>query len=368
MAIFKKVKLSEVLNWVSDIKRLKPVEINKYTTENSVTYPFYGQQLANNGVIDYISVDERFLNNKDNKVYLLIASNNHSISIVTTPFYLKEDHAATSVIGHSRMTVQSALYIRGSIQKVFDTSFDYNAKALQGVLQNTVVSLPFLHESSEELDWDYMCDYIENLKKKSVDKIRRFVDKRGYGTGSASVLPKRHTEMLDGESRVAFQKFRIEQLFDVIKRGRRIRSIDRIAGNLPFYTAGTENMGFSAYIGNKDTEIFPSDSITIDMFGNTYYRGYEYGADDHVTVLYNSQRIYSRKVLQYMQTVIGCAIHGKFSYSRNFYPSDANGVEIFLPVKVEQEIDLEYMEDYITAIENKIMNTLLIKLDNSRTE
>ena len=86
--------------------------------------------MDNNGIIDYISVEDKFLNNKNSNVYLLIASNNHSINIVTTPFYIKEDHAATSTIGHPKMTLLSALYIKGSIQRVFDICFDYNAKSI----------------------------------------------------------------------------------------------------------------------------------------------------------------------------------------------------------------------------------------------
>ena len=111
MASFKKIKLVDVLNWIPNVKRIKPVDIETYTVSNTSKYPFYGQQLMNNGIVDYIAVEDRFLNNRNKSVYLLIASNNHSISIVTTPFYLKEDHAATSTIGHPKMTqLRASIY------------------------------------------------------------------------------------------------------------------------------------------------------------------------------------------------------------------------------------------------------------------
>lgn len=177
MPIFKEEKLVNVLNWIPNIKRIKPVEIKKYTIEGE-KYPFYGQQLDNNGIIDYISVENRFLNNKDSNVYLLIASNNHSINIVTTPFYIKEDHAATSTLGHHKMTLLSALYIKGSIQRVFDICFDYNAKALQGVLQNTFVTLPFVDADSDELDWEYMEEYISDIERKYVARLKEEMDRK----------------------------------------------------------------------------------------------------------------------------------------------------------------------------------------------
>lgn len=91
----------------------------------------------------------------------------------------------------------------------------------------------------------------------------------------------------------------------------------------------------------------------IIMFGNTFYRDYEYGADDHVVILYDSNNKYCKKVLQCMQPHIQKAVHGKFSYARNFYASDAFGIEIELPVNVEGELDITFMEEYIRVIEKK---------------
>ena len=42
MPFFKEEKLVNVLNWIPNIKRIKPIEITKYTIEGK-KYPFYGQ-------------------------------------------------------------------------------------------------------------------------------------------------------------------------------------------------------------------------------------------------------------------------------------------------------------------------------------
>jgi len=167
---FKEVKLADVLNWIPNIKRVKPADIKKFSEESKIKYPFYGQSVLDNGVISKISLKSGFLNNIQNNVYLLVASNNHSINIATTPFYLKEDHAATSTIGHKKMTLLSALYIKGSIYHVFDKIFDYNSKATQNILKNTVVTLPFLSEKRSELDWKYMEAYIRIQQKLVLQK------------------------------------------------------------------------------------------------------------------------------------------------------------------------------------------------------
>lgn len=373
MTCFKETKLIDVLNWIPNIKRIKPVDIEKYTVTNAPKYPFYGQQLTNNGVIDYIAVEDKFLNNKDSSVYLLIASNNHSINIVTTPFYIKEDHAATSTIGHPKMSRLSALYIKGSIQRVFDTTFDYNAKALQGVLQNTFVTLPFISEESEELDWEYMEQYVKRIEKRYVKHIEKRYMKRiegylstlGYSSVDETIFSRNDKLILEKNFSTDFKMYKLQELFDMIKRGKRIKSLDRIKGNLPFVTAGVEKMGFSDFIGNPEAEVFPENSLTIDMFGNTFYRGYQYGADDHVAVIYHSKQIYSKKVLQYIQPQINKAILGKFSYSRNFYATDAYEVEIRLPVTPNGQLDIELMENYIKVIEKKVVQKLRNKMDKN---
>jgi len=63
-----------------------------------------------------------------------------------------------------------------------------------------------------------------------------------------------------------------------------------------------------------------------------------------------------------MQTQINHTLHNKFSYSRNFYPSDAYDVEIKLPIIKKDVIDFVFIENYMIIIEKKILNTLLNKI------
>lgn len=363
MTTFKQTKLIDVLNWIPSIKRVKPIDIEKYRIDSEEKYPFYGQSLTNNGIIEYMSIHSTFLNNVEKNVYLLVASNNHSINIVIEPFYLKEDHAATSTIGHEKMTLSTALYIKSSIFHIFAKKFDYNAKATQDILKNTLVTLPFISESDNELDWGYMEQSVERIEKLYVERIDGYLLKLGYSSIEDTLLSYDDKSIIEKHSSANLKPFNLEELFDVIKRGKRIKSFDRIEGELSFITAGVEKMGFSDYIGNSQAEVFPANSLTIDMFGNTFYRGYKFGADDHVTVLYRTDGKFSRAVLQYIQPSINSAIAGKFSYSRNFYASDAPEVEIKLPVTAKDEIDYDLIENYITVIQKKVVHRLKAKMD-----
>jgi len=170
------------------------------------------------------------------------------------------------------------------------------------------------------------------------------------------IPPTYDSEILKQDIR--WGEFRAGDLFDFIKRGRRIKSFDRIPGNLPFITAGIAKRGFSSFIGNLESEIFPANSLTIDMFGTVFYRNHEYGADDHIAVLYNNSMRYSKETLLFLGVCIEKAISGKFSYSRNFYASDAHDIIVLLPKTTEGLLNFAYMKSYIAKIEAEYITKL----------
>ncbi|MCH7336021.1 restriction endonuclease subunit S [Acinetobacter sp. NIPH 2699] len=171
---------------------------------------------------------------------------------------------------------------------------------------------------------------------------------------------QKQLEQLDEDYGVEWQEYEIGELFSVIKRGKRLKSLDRIAGIIPFITAGVGKQGLSSYVGN-DIEIFPANSLTIDMFGSVFYRSFDYGADDHVTVLVSSEQKYSKYILLYIAPLIEKAISGKFDYSRNFYASDAPEIRIQLPTvnkDGKQEIAFDYIEKFVSTLETERLATL----------
>lgn len=147
---------------------------------------------------------------------------------------------------------------------------------------------------------------------------------------------------------VQWGEFNLKNLFGRATRGKRLKSDDRIPGNLPFVTAGEKDEGVSAFIGN-DVEIFPENTITIDMFGSAKYRSYKYGADDHIAV------IHTEKLPKPAVVFITSAIHkksytGEFHYGKNFYAKDADTLNIMLPSK-DGQVDYDFMERFIAELE-----------------
>ena len=154
---------------------------------------------------------------------------------------------------------------------------------------------------------------------------------------------------------VKWGKYNLKELFGESTRGKRLKSHDRIAGNLPFVTAGETDEGVSAYIGN-DVTIFSENTTTIDMFGSAKYRNYKYGGDDHIAV------VHTESLPKLASVFVTTAIHkssytGKFNYGRNFYAKDADNLDIQLPIK-NGKVDFEFMEKFISEIKSERINQL----------
>ena len=159
---------------------------------------------------------------------------------------------------------------------------------------------------------------------------------------------------------VNWKSFNLEELFGKATRGKRLKSADRVVGNLPFVTAGEAFEGVSAHIGNE-VEVFDANTTTIDMFGSAKYRSYKYGADDHIAVVHTDKLPIKASI--FVTSAIHKASHtGKFDYGNNFYAKDADALDIMLPEK-NGKPDYAYMEILISAIHKQVIKEVVLYSD-----
>ena len=128
-------------------------------------------------------------------------------------------------------------------------------------------------------------------------------------------------------------------------------------------TAGYENTGVADFISNKEQEIFPKETITIDMFANTFFRNYAYSADDNILVLLNKDNM-SANIKIFIVALINKTLSGKFSYGKQYRMGSFNNTKIQLPIK-NNKIDFEFMENFIVELEIDCMSKLEAYLEAS---
>ncbi|MBR2207326.1 MAG: restriction endonuclease subunit S [Synergistaceae bacterium] len=146
----------------------------------------------------------------------------------------------------------------------------------------------------------------------------------------------------------------MKELFGDCHRGRRLKQSDRVEGTMPLATAGFENNGIASYINNPEMEVF-ENCLSIDMFGNCFYRDYQYNADDNILSFGKDGT--SKECYKFIAAVINHDSKNfdfKFQYRQNNYEKHA----IKLPATSDGNPDWNYMENYMKTIEAKAQKKL----------
>ncbi|HHF6221421.1 restriction endonuclease subunit S [Haemophilus influenzae] len=314
--IFEDCKISDVFI-VSTPK--KKFDANKITFGGK--YPYVAREDKNNGIRGYISESEEYLNN------------GNTISFgqdTATIFYQKDTYFTGDKIKiftekSGKLNDKNAQYLLSTMKKSFSL-FSWGSSSFnEDILNNTIFTLPFI---KNEIAFTYMDNFITELQAERLQELQGYLQVTGL---SNYTLTEEEQRAIDDLDNIKWGTFNIEKLFGKATRGKRLKSADRISGDLPFVTAGENDTGISAFIGN-DVEIFKANTITIDMFGSAKYRNYQYGADDHIAVVH-CDKLAKESVLFLTSAIHKVSNAGQFSYAKNFYAKDANELNISLPTK-----------------------------------
>lgn len=252
-----------------------------------------------------------------------------------------------------KINKKSVVFFSTLLNKQKERLLSILVRNVDNVFRNTKISLPV--KKDREIDFAFMEDFISQLEACRLSQLEAYL--LVTGLKNYTLTPAEEQALTDFQNgNIEWGEFNLEKLYGKSTRGKRLKSADRINGDLPFVTAGEAETGISAFIGN-DVEIFAANTTTIDMFGSAKYRNYEYGGDDHIAV------VHTEKINKYAAIFVTTAIHkssytGKFSYSRNFYAKDADELNIYLPVTNDIP-DYPMMETLISAVQKLVIKDVV---------
>ncbi len=333
--------------------------------------PVYSSDTSNNGIIGYTNREAEFIVSHENPIYLVFGDHTRSLNIVFHSFNVTDNVKVLSL--KDSYSIKILLYIISSWQKgVPNLGYSRHWSIAKKVLFKVPVK-------NGVIDFAFMENFILELEERRIQEmeVERIVELEAYlrVTGlSDYILTEEERAVLEAFRNgkiswggvklldkqqvkgVEWRVFNLEKLFGKSTRGRRLRSQDRISGNLPFVTAGEANEGISDFIGN-DVIVFSENTTTIDMFGSAKYRNYKYGGDDHIAV------VHTENLPKFAAIYVTTAIHkvsyaGQFSYSRNFYAKDADNLNISLP-SVQGKPMYDYMEVFIRAVQKLVIKDVV---------
>jgi hypothetical protein len=335
-------------------------QLNKESFNFAATgYPYFTRTAFNNGILGYVD----YLDDEHK-----IGGNSLAIGMIEMRFhYMETDFYAgqftkTAFPKFEGFNKRLALYFTvlfGKYQKIFQGVL---IRDFEKIFANAEISLPVTE--SGEIDFDYMSQRIRELEIKRIHELEmeRIRELEAYlkvtGLSNYNLTDEEETfaRKLSARGGVKYKEFRLGDLFEHIVQGRRLKKEDHISGDFPFVMSGVTNTGLTAYIANPINR-FPADSITIDIFGNTFYRSYEYSASDDVGI-YWSDKILSRETLLYISATIGKALAGKYSYSDKLRSSQSLDFKICLPVTALGEPDYGYMSTLIGICQKRVIRNV----------
>ena len=156
---------------------------------------------------------------------------------------------------------------------------------------------------------------------------------------------------------VKFQKFRIGDLFTTESGDTDLKKVDIENNGVPVITSGVQNYGILG-LTTKKAKVIPQNTITVDMFGNVYFRDFEYKMVTHARVfsLIPKQNI-TRSIGLYFQTCLS-KHKSKFSYDNMCVFTKLENETIELPIDDAGKLDVEFIENYIRQLEADCLQQL----------
>ena len=341
-------KLGELFDVLSYKKRF---DANKVSLVKNGGHPYIVRQSTDNGKKGNIDESVLFLNHGNT---ISFGQDTATMFYQEVP-YFTGDKIKILKPKYVEFGKKNAQFFLASMRKTF-SSFAWGSSRFNvETLKEQLIMLPITNHG--KIDFTFMESFIADLEEERVAKLSTFLTVSGLDNYELSSEEK---DALKNYTSLKWNAYNLEKLFGKATRGKRLKGDDRIAGTLPFVTAGETAEGISAYISNH-VEVFEKNTTTIDMFGSAKYRNYQYGADDHVAVVHTES--VPMKASIFLTSAIHKAAHtGKFDYGHNFYAKDADALDIMLPTK-DGKPDYDAMATLISAVQKLVIQDVVIYAD-----
>jgi hypothetical protein len=225
------------------------------------------------------------------------------------------------------------------------------------VLKEVQISLPVTIDG--KIDYEYINDYMHELEASQKKELQTYLTNNNLATCVISEEEERFiSSYYEGQSK--FKDFRIGSLFDSDTGDFDIQQKHINGKGHYVINSGVTDMGIK---GKSDigAKIFPRNTITVDMFGYAFYRGFEYKMATHGHVfslsLRESEKM-SREVglyfvgqLQYLQQ--------KFSFNNMLNWNRIKDDVLKLPTTDDDNPDYEYMTKFICIHQKRATKNII---------
>ena len=342
---FREFRLDEIFELKSSKKIFHANNLEIYDEKIDGANPYVVRSTQNNGIRGYVFENKAHLNESNT---LSFAQDTFSVSYQAEP-YFTGNKVKVLKSKFSEFNSKIALYMVSNFNFVLQ-GCTWGLGSNVSSISEIKILLPTL---GGEINFSFMEKFIEEL-----DAYLAVTGLRDYKLTEKEKDALAKFDEFGRRGGVVSKFVTLETLFENIKQGRRLKKEDQKDGLVPFVMAGVTNTGVVNHISNP-VVTFPKNSITVDIFGNTFYRNYDFGAGDDTGVYWNESKEYSQSVMLYFAAAISRSLRGRFSYGKKLRSSQSLKFKINLPA-VNGRIDYDFMENFIKAIEKLVIKDVVL--------
>ncbi|MBB1063332.1 restriction endonuclease subunit S [Limosilactobacillus fastidiosus] len=261
---------------------------------------------------------------------------------------------------NGELTRERGLYIVACLKKVLYGNFDWSNKAGWNNIKNMEIELP-VKDNTNQFDFEYMEERIKELEEERIKELEAYLKVTGLKDFK---LTQEEQKIIGGVNRSPiYRNFKIGELFSPPDKGDvdlQQSDIDNLGEY--FINSGETNMGIKGKT-SRPAKVFNANTITIDFFGNAYYRDYKYKLATHNHVFsFNDSIIKNKEVGLYLVTALKF-LKSKYSYSNMLTWKKLKDDIISLPVDSNGNLDYSFMENYIKAMQKLTIKDVITYKD-----
>lgn len=312
--------------------------------------PFIGASGINNGVTGFCTMQAIEVNSKVgygpnepierklfNKGSICVVNNGSAIGY---SYYQPKQFTCTHDVNpltlrDHEISKDEALFLAQMIRQQGDC-FIYARKWRPSRMVSSQFLLPV--DSAGNPDYEYMAEYTRQKREAILSRYRVYVEKRIEALGEPVEIPALNEKK--------WSHFKMPEIFEMIQRGKRLKTADHVSGLIPYVSSTANNNGVDDYIeATPGTRVF-GDCISLansGSVGTAFYEPFDFVASDHVTALKTEGM--SKYCYLFMTALIEKQ-GSNFNFNREINDARIQNMQVMLPVNDPGEPDYEYMEQY----------------------
>jgi len=286
------------------------------------------------------------------------SAGNWSLGLLQMDFFYRQKpwyagQFVRKIIPKIELTPSAILYFTAVLNKQKQHLLSVLVRDVDKTFLSAKISLPI---NNGKIDFEFIESFIAELEAERIAELEAYLSASGL---KDTILTEQEEQALaDFEhGKLNWGDFTYQSVFNHIAQGRRLKKDDQIDGDIPFVMAGVTNTGVVNFISNPVAS-FPKNSITIDIFGNAFYRSYSFGAGDDTGVYWSDEKQYAKEAMLFFTTAMEKSIAGKFNFGKKLRSSQSLDFKMNLP-KVNSQPDIAFIENFIIAIQKLVIKDVV---------